>query len=73
MMRFRRAGSRSGSQYALEIAVVLVVKFVALFLIWSIWFAGPSRKEGVTERVAERIYSSQPSAPSEGPVRASRP
>jgi len=80
-MRLRRSGSRSGShagshsgsQYALEIAVVLVVKLIALFVIWSVWFAGPSRKDVVTERVAERIYSSQPVAPAEGAVRASRP
>ena len=72
-MRLRRYGSRSGCQYAFEIAVVLVVKLIALFLIWSVWFAGPWRKDVVTKGVAERIYSSQPVAPAEGAVRASRP
>ncbi len=68
-MRMRHIGSR----YALEIAVVLAVKFIALFLIWSIWFAGPSRKDVGAERVAERVYSSQPAAPPEGTIRAARP
>jgi hypothetical protein len=62
-----------GSRYALEIVVVLVVKFVALFVIWSIWFAGPSRKDVGAERAAERAYSSQPAAPAEGAIRAARP
>jgi hypothetical protein len=61
------------TRYALEIAVVLVVKFVALFVIWSIWFAGPSRKDVGAERVAVRVYSSQPAAPAEGAMRAARP
>jgi len=68
-MRERRYGSR----YALEIAVVLVVKFIALFLIWSTWFAGPSHREVGAEHVAERVYSSQPAAPPEGTIRAARP
>ena len=33
---------RSRPRYAREIAVVLVVKFIALYVIWSIWFAGPA-------------------------------
>ena len=68
-MRPRRPGPR----YAREIAVVLVVKFIALFVIWSIWFAGPARKDVGAERVAERVYSSQPAAPPEGTIRAARP
>lgn len=68
-MRLRPPGSR----YAFEIAVVLVVKFIALFAIWSIWFAGPSRKDVGAERVAERVYSSQPAAPAEGAMRAAGP
>jgi hypothetical protein len=68
-MRPRRLVSR----YAREIAIVLVVKFIALFAIWSIWFAGPARKDVGSERVAERVYSSQPAAPGEGATHAARP
>ena len=68
-MRLRRPGHR----YAHEIAVVLVVKFVALFVIWSIWFSGPTRKDVGAEGVAERVYSSQPAAPGEGAMHAARP
>jgi hypothetical protein len=68
-MRTRRPGNR----YASEIAVVLAVKFIALFVIWSIWFSGPARKDVDAERVAERVYSSQPAAPGEGATHAARP
>ena len=68
-MRPRRPGPR----YAREIAVVLVVKFIALYVIWSIWFAGPAHKDVGAERVAERVYSSQPAAPGEGATHAARP
>jgi hypothetical protein len=68
-MRPRRPSPR----YAREIAVVLVVKFIALFVIWSIWFSGPARKDVDAERVAERVYSSQPAAPGEGATHAARP
>ena len=68
-MRPRRPGPR----YAREMAVVLVVKFIALIVIWSIWFSGPTRKDVDAERVAERVYSSQPAAPGEGATHAARP
>jgi len=68
-MRQRRPGPR----YAREIAVVLVMKFIALFAIWSIWFSGPTRKDVDAERVAERVYSSQPAVPGEGATHAARP
>ena len=64
---------RFASRYAREIAVVLVVKFVALYAIWSIWFDGPAIKEIGAERVAERVYSSQPAVPGEGATHAARP
>jgi hypothetical protein len=63
----------SGRRYAREIAVVLVVKFIALYVIWSIWFDSPARKDIGAERVAERMYSSQPAAPGEGATHAARP
>jgi hypothetical protein len=62
-----------GPRYAREIAVVLVVKFIALMVIWSIWFSGPARKEVGGERVAERVYSSQAARPEEGATHAARP
>ena len=68
-MRLRRPAPR----YALEIAVILVVKFIALFVIWSVWFAGPSREDVGAERAAERVYSSQPAASAEGAMRAAGP
>jgi hypothetical protein len=64
---------RSSRRYAREIAVVLVVKFIALYVIWSIWFDGPARKDIGAERVAERVYSSQPAVPGEGATHAARP
>jgi hypothetical protein len=64
---------RPGPRYAREIAIVLVVKFIALFVIWSIWFSGPARKDVGAERVAARVYSSQPAAPAEGAMRAAGP
>jgi hypothetical protein len=68
-MRPRRPGPR----YAREITIVLVVKFIALIVIWSIWFSGPARKDVGAERVAERVYSSQPAASGEGATHAARP
>ncbi len=68
-MRPRHARTR----YASEIAVVLVVKFIALIVIWSIWFSGPTHKDVDAERVAERVYSSQPAAPGERATHAARP
>ena len=62
-----------GPRYALEFAVVLVVKFIALFVIWSIWFSGSPRKDVGAERVAERVYSSQPAVSGEGATHAARP
>jgi hypothetical protein len=43
---------------AREIALVLAVKFLALFVIWSIWFAHPegSRLDG--RQVGASLYSS---------------
>jgi len=64
---------RSSRRYPREIAVVLVVKFIALYVIWSIWFDGPARKDIGAERVAERVYSSQPAVPGEGATHAARP
>ena len=69
----KRPPRQPGTRYAREIAVVLVVKFIALFVIWNIWFSGPARKDVDAERVAERVYSSQPAGPGEGATHAARP
>jgi hypothetical protein len=69
LMRAREPDQR----YGREIAVVLVVKFIALIAIWSIWFSGPARKDVRGERVAEKIYSSQAARPEEGATHAARP
>jgi hypothetical protein len=42
--------SFSRSSLALEIAVILALKCVALFAIWSIWFSAPPRFD--LERIA---------------------
>jgi len=62
-----------GLRYAREIAIVLVVKFIALFVIWSIWFSGAARKELGAERVAEKVYASQPAGTVKGATHAARP
>jgi hypothetical protein len=62
-----------GRWYAREIVVVLVVKFLALFVIWSMWFSDPVGKDVGAEHVAERVYSSQLPGPGEGGTRAARP
>jgi len=54
---------RSGlSRYGREIAIILVVKTLALVAIWQLWFAAPSRPVVDTQRIAERIYSSDSAA-----------
>jgi hypothetical protein len=54
---------RSGrSRYGREIAIVLVVKMLALIAIWQLWFAAPTRTSIDPQRIAERIYSSDGSA-----------
>jgi len=64
---------RPGLRYAREIAIVLVVKFIALFVIWSIWFSGAARKDVGAERVAEKVYASQPAGAVEEATHAARP
>jgi len=46
------------SRYAREIAIILVVKTLALVAIWQLWFAAPSRPGVDPQQIAERIYSS---------------
>ena len=51
------------SRLGLEIAVVLAVKFVALALIWLVWFAHPAADRLQPERVGAVVYSSGPAPP----------
>ena len=43
---------------AREIAVVLAVKFLALSIIWNVWFAEPEARRLDGERIGAAIYSS---------------
>ena len=42
---------------AREIAIVLAIKFLALFVIWSVWFAHPEASRLDGEHVAATLYS----------------
>jgi hypothetical protein len=53
---------RRRSDLALEIALVLAVKALALLLIWNVWFAHPSERQLDSQRIADAIYTSQPVA-----------
>jgi len=55
-----------------EIILVLAAKFVALFVIWSVWFAHPQSSQIDVERVRDALYSSQP-AIKEGTARDAQP
>jgi hypothetical protein len=46
------------ARLAVEIAVVLVVKFCALWLIWWVWFSDSAEQGMDGERVGTVIYSS---------------
>jgi hypothetical protein len=46
------------SNLAREIAIVLTIKFLALFVIWSVWFAHPEASRLDGQRVAATLYSS---------------
>ena len=45
-----------------EIAIVLAVKLVALFLIWGVWFAHPQAPRLTAEAVKQALYSSPTAA-----------
>jgi hypothetical protein len=71
-IRGDRRPRRGLSRFGREIAVILVVKTIALFAIWQLWFAAPSRPEVDPQRIAERIYSSG-SAATPAEARHARP
>jgi hypothetical protein len=45
-----------------EILIVLAVKLVALFVIWSVWFTHPQAPRLNAEAVKAALYSSPPPA-----------
>ena len=67
-----RRPRRRLSRYAREIAVILVVKALALAGIWQLWFAAPHRPHVDAQRIAERIYSPG-GGPATGRERDARP
>ena len=48
---------------ALEIALVLIAKIVALTLIWQAWFHDPETRRVDSERVGAAVYSLPPTPP----------
>ena len=46
------------SNLAREIALVLAIKFLALFVIWSVWFSHPESEQLSGERIRAAVYSS---------------
>jgi hypothetical protein len=46
------------SNLAREIALVLAIKFLALFVIWSVWFSHPESEQLSGERIRATVYSS---------------
>jgi len=55
----------SRSSLGREVALVLAIKFLALFAIWSVWFAHPQAARLNGELVGAAIYSS-PAVAKEG-------
>ena len=71
-IRGDRPPRRGLSRYGREIAIILVVKTLALVVIWQLWFATPSRPNVGPQRIAEHIYSSDGGA-APGKDRHARP
>jgi hypothetical protein len=55
--------SKRRARLAREIAIVLVMKFAALWLIWWVWFSDSAEQEVDGERIGKAIYSPAPGAP----------
>jgi hypothetical protein len=53
-----RRRARVLSRCGRELAVVLVVKLLALAAIWQLWFSAPARPHVDPAAVAARVYSS---------------
>jgi hypothetical protein len=61
-----KSAPRRRSRLALEVAVVLVVKLVALALMWKVWFSDPAAHHLGPERVGSVVYSSASAPPPTG-------
>jgi hypothetical protein len=48
---------------AREITVVLAIKFLALYVIWSVWFAHPEASRLNGQQVGAALYSSNTAVP----------
>ena len=53
------AKRRRRPRLAMELTVALVVKFVALAVIWTIWFAHPASKHLDASTIGAAVYSSK--------------
>jgi hypothetical protein len=63
---------RRRSRLAVELTVALVVKFVALAVIWHLWFAHPASKRIDAPGIGAAVYSSE-AASAEGGRAHARP
>jgi hypothetical protein len=66
-----RRRPRKLSRYGRELAVVLVVKLLALAVIWQLWFAASGRPLVDPATIAARVHSS--GAPVHAQERHARP
>jgi len=48
---------------AREITIVLAIKFLALYVIWSVWFAHPESNRLDKQQVGAALYSSSTAVP----------
>ena len=48
---------------AREITIVLAIKFLALYVIWSVWFAHPEASHLNVQQVGAALYSSNTAVP----------
>jgi hypothetical protein len=53
-----------------EIAWILVVKFMALFAIWAVWFSGPESRHADRERMDRAVYATPAAGPDGGDAHA---
>jgi hypothetical protein len=64
------AHRRQRPRLALALAVTLAVKFVALAMIWSIWFSHPEGKPMDGEHVGSTIYAAPSTLTEKGSAHA---
>jgi len=64
------AHRRQRPRLALALALTLAVKFVALAMIWSIWFSHPEGKLIDGEHVGSTIYASPATLTEKGSAHA---